>query len=237
MTHATPTGAGETPDAQPPRRKSALVWRVLAVAAIVAATALTAHVLVRPGRGVFGGHEATQRQEDALFESPTPVPREVPESEWADARSDLARVMAGILTAAAAEEGDYQDPANQTPEDRQQFLEEQFGLPTGYPQTAAPAELVPDGAEVLAVFESPESAQKRMVLLRMAMPTEDALAAFRDRYAAQGWTMQPMAEAKEQTDRGWLMWFVRGRSHRAVFVQPNDDAKETLAAVCDLGYE
>jgi hypothetical protein len=76
-----------------------------------------------------------------------------------------------------------------------------------------------------------------MVLLALERPVEEALEALRARYVADGWTMRPMADPRRQTERGWLVWFTRGRSHRVVFVQVADEAKETLAAVCDLGYE
>ncbi|HUW99956.1 MAG TPA: hypothetical protein VMY35_03175 [Phycisphaerae bacterium] len=237
MTPPTPTETGETPDL-PPRRGAALAWRVLAIALIVVATVLAAHVLVRPaGRGPRVGEAGAPGEEDALFDSPPAARRDVPESDWAEARADLAHVMAGILMAAAEEEGDYGDPDNQTPQDRREFLAERFGLPADYPRSAAPADVVPDGASVLAVFDHPQTRGTRMVLLRIPQPVVEAVALLRSRYTADGWRMSEPPKPEEQKERGWLLWFTRGRSHRVLFVQPNDDEQETLAAVCDLEYE
>ncbi len=239
MTSPTPTETGETPGARLPRRGTALAWRVLAVALIVVATVLAAHFLVRPaGRGMGVGEAGAPGKEDALFNSPPAARHDVPESDWADARADLAHVMAGILMAAAEEEGgNYENPDNQTPQDRREFLAERFGLPADYPTSAAPADIVPDGAEVLAVFDHPQMRGTRMVLLRIPQPVVEAVALLQSRYTADGWRMSEPPKPEEQKERGWLLWFTRGRSHRVLFVQPNNDEQETLAAVCDLKYE
>jgi hypothetical protein len=245
MTAETPNEQPQTPEARETgkdRRWTRLVWRVLAVAVIVAATVLVAHVLSRPGGWTRTGGEGglpAGATEESLF---TPLmrngPAQVPEKEWTAAKRDLAQVMAGILMAAAEEEGDYEEPGNQTPQDRRQFLEDRFGLPTDYPRSDLGPGVVPEGAEVLAVFDNPETEGMRMILVRVRLNLEETLAAFYKLYASEGWVLREPIDPKAQTERGWLVWFVRQGRHRILYAEPCQgyETEETLAAVCELRY-
>ena len=244
MTAETPNEQPKTPEARETgkdRPWTTLVWRVLAVAVIVAATLLVAHVLSRPGgwtrTGGEGGLPAGET-ERALFEPlPRIGPEKVPEKEWTAAKRDLTQVMAGILMAAAEdEEGDYEDPGNQTPQDRREFLEDRFGLPTGFPRSDLGPGVVPEEAEVLAVFDNPETEGTRMILVRVRLNLEETLAAFHKLYASEGWALREPIDPKAQTERGWLVWFIRQGRHRILYAEPREGAEETLAAVCELRY-
>ena len=240
----------EVPETGKDRRWATLVWRVLAVAVIVAATVLVAHVLSRPGGWTRTGGEgglpvatgdSTRRAgetERALFEPlPRIGPEKVPEKEWAAAKRDLTQVMAGILMAAAEdEEGDYEDPGNQTPQDRRQFLADRFRLPADYPRSDLGPGVVPEGAEVLAVFDNPETEGTRMILARVRLNLEETLAAFHKLYASEGWALREPLDPQAQTERGWLVWFMRKGQHRILYAEPRQGAEETLAAVCELRY-
>jgi len=144
-------------------------------------------------------------------------------------------VLAGILM--AVQEGDDADA-----ESRRTLLAERFGLPSDYPRSEVPADLLPDGAQVLAVFDHPEREGTRMVLVRMDRGLGETLSAFQKRYVADGWeagpaeASGPRGDSGGPMDRGWLIWFCRGRDHRVVFAQPRGEGEETLAAVCDLRY-
>lgn len=230
----------EAPEAGKDRRWTTLVWRVLAVAVIVAATLLVARVLSRPGgwtepRGQ-GGSSGGETEESLFKPLPRTGPPQVPQKEWVSAKRDLAQVMAGILMAAAEEEGDYEDPENQTPEARREFLAERFGLPADYPRSDLGPGVVPEGAEVLAVFDNPETEGTRMILVRVRLNLEETLAAFHKLYASAGWALREPIDPKAQTERGWLVWFIRQGRHRIVYAEPREGAEETLAAVCELRY-
>ena len=233
------------PDAErqhePRSASGGLVWRIAAALAIVVAAVGLAHFLSRPG----GGDEAA---DEAMW--PSVAPREAGTTERPEraagadadrARTDLRKLMAGILMVAADEEGDYQEPENQTSESRREFLARHFGLPFNYPQSEVPAELLPDGAEVLMVFDHPEYEGTRMVLVRMRKDIGEVLEDFQKRYTADGWEARPPEpslrhDPAEVQDRGWLVRFRRGRFHRILFVQPRASAEETLAVVYDIRY-
>jgi len=244
MTAETPNEQPKTPEVPETgkdRPWATLVWRVLAVAVIVAATVLVAHVLSRPGgwtrTGGEGGLPAGENEESLFTPLPRIGPEKVPEKEWTAAKRDLAQVMAGILMAAAEEEeGDYEDPGNQTPQDRRQFLADRFGLPAQYPRSDLGPGVVPEGAEVLAVFDNPETEGTRMILVRVRLNLEETLAAFHKLYASEGWAPREPIDPKAQTERGWLVWFMRKGRHRILYVEPRQGAEETLAAVCELRY-
>ena len=244
MTAETPNEQPKTPEAPEAgkdRPWTNLVWRVLAVAVIVAATVLVAHVLSRPGgwtrTGGEGGLPAGETEKSLFTSLPRIGPEKVPEKEWTAAKRDLAQVMAGILMAAAEdEEGDYEDPGNQTPEDRREFLAERFGLPADYPRSDLGPGVVPEGAEVLAVFDNPGTEGTRMILVRVRLNLEEALAAFHKLYASEGWALREPIDPKAQTERGWLVWFTRRGRHRILYAEPRQGAEETLAAVCELRY-
>jgi hypothetical protein len=243
MTAETPNQQPKTPEVPETgkdRRWATLVWRVLAVAVIVAATLLVAHVLSRPGgwtepRGQ-GGSSGGETEESLFTPLPRIGPPQVSEKEWASAKRDLAQVMAGILMAAAEEEGDYEDPENQTPQDRRQFLADRFGLPAQYPRSDLGPGVVPEGAEVLAVFDNPQKEGTRMILVRVPRSLEETLAAFHKLYASEGWVTREPIDPKAQTERGWLVWFMRKGQHRILYAQTSEGAEETLAAVCELRY-
>ena len=44
------------------------------------------------------------------------------------------------------------------------------------------------------------------------------------------------SDPKAQTERGWLVWFIRQGRHRILYAVPREGAEETLAAVCELRY-
>jgi len=244
MTAETPNEQPKTPEVPETgknRRWATLVWRVLAVAVIVAATVLVAHVLSRPGgwtrTGGEGGLPAGENEESLFTPLPRIGPEKVPEKEWTAAKRDLAQVMAGILMAAAEEEeGDYEDPGNQTPQDRREFLAGRFGLPADYPRSDLGPGVVPEGAEVLAVFDNPQTEGTRMILVRVRLNLEKTLAAFHKLYASEGWALREPIDPKAQTERGWLVWFIRQGQHRILYAEPRQGAEETLAAVCELRY-
>jgi len=243
MTAETPNGQPKTPEVPETgkgRWWATLVWRVLAVAVIVAATLLVARVLSRPGgwtrTGGEGGLPAGETSESLFTSLPRIGPSEVPQQEWTAAKRDLSQVMAGILMAAAEEEGDYEDPGNQTPQDRRQFLAERFGLPAQYPRSDLEPGVVPKGAEVLAVFDNPQTEGTRMILVRVRLNLEETLAAFHKLYASEGWVPREPIDPKAQTERGWLVWFIRQGRHRILYAEPREGTEETLAAVCELRY-
>jgi len=215
-----------------PQRLS-MLWRVLAIAAILAAMVAVAHFLQSPARFEEGGKGLPAAAPDAF--SATPPAPEVPSGSEArkEAMTDLRKVMAGILMDAAQEQGPYQDPRNQTPEARRRFLVDRFRLPFDYPRSQAPPGLLPDGARLLVVFENPEGNGARMALVRLPGDIHVALATVEKHYAAQGWTMAEPPEPRAQTDEGWLVRFARQGRERIVYARPRRSGDETLVAIYD----
>ncbi|HUU31591.1 MAG TPA: hypothetical protein VMY69_05760 [Phycisphaerae bacterium] len=242
-----PTGqAGSAP---PPggRRTLTIVWRLLAVLVVIAATVAVAHFLHPPGseEGQGGrepacpvGRPETTRKSAVAFEPSPAAPDEAAAASARQKEADagLRRVMAGLLMAAADEDGPYEDPKNQDPEERRRFLADRFALPFDYPRSDAPADVPTKGAEVLIVFENPEHKDTRMILLRIRKDLHAALADFHRQYTAAGWNVPEPLQPKEQTDEGWFLRFSRGRRQRIVYAQARRDAKETLAVVYDTRY-
>jgi len=224
--------AEETPPGGRLRRLSTL-WRVLAIAAILAAMVAVAHFLQSPVRFEEGGKGLPASAPDAF--SATPPAPEAPSGSEArkEAMTDLRKVMAGILMDAAQEGGPYQDPRNQTPEARRRFLADRFALPFDYPRSQAPPGLLPDGARLLVVFENPEGNGARMALARLPGDIHVALSSLEKHYAAQGWTMAEPPDPKAQTDEGWLVRFARQGRERIVYARPRRSGDETLVAIYD----
>jgi len=224
--------AEETPPGGRPRRLSTL-WRVLAIVAILLAMVAVAHFLQSPARFEETG-KGLPASAPAAFSATPPAPEVPPGSEGRkEAMTDLRKVMAGILMAAAQDDGPYQDPLNQTPEARRRFLADRFGLPFDYPRSQVPAGLLPDGAGVLAVFENPEGNGARMVLARLPGDIHVALSSLEKHYEAQGWTMVEAPDPRAQTDEGWLVRFSRQGRERIVYARPRRSGDETLVAVYD----
>ena len=231
------------PGDKPPKARG-LLWRILAVAVILAAMVAVAHYLRHPAR--FGGAEGRAGADAAKGEDPFSVangdaggaaraeegrsPSRVFDKQ---ALADLRAHMAGIVMHAADEEGPYNDPANQDAESRRQFLAGVFGLPADYPRNKVPEDLAPKDARVLAVFENPEGNGARMAILRVPGDIHQALSAVHNQYVAAGWKVPEQADPSAQTDQGWLMRFTKGRSERIVYARPRQSGGETLVAVYD----
>ena len=223
------------PGDKPPKARG-LLWRVLAVAVILAAMVAVAHYLRHPAR--FGGAEgragaAAAKGEDPFLPVPGAEGAAGAEEGRKQALADLRAHMAGIVMHAADEEGPYNDPANQDAESRRQFLAGVFGLPADYPRNKVPEDLAPKDARVLAVFENPEGNGARMAILRVPGDIHQALSAVHNQYVAAGWKAPEQAAPSAQTDQGWLMRFTKGRSERIVYARPRQSGDETLVAVYD----
>ena len=159
----------------------------------------------------------------------------------AAAPQDMSHVLAGlVMEAASGKEGRYQDARNQSAEARRRFLADRFGLPADYPASAAPPGAVPDGAQVLMVFEDPDRSGGRMILLRVRKPVGQVLEDFTRQYAAQGWTAAPMGEGGGgRSEEGRLLRFSRGREDRMLYARGRGGRRggeETLAALYDARY-
>jgi len=228
--------SGPPPGDKPPEARGGLLWRVLAVAVILAAMVAVAYYLRHPAR--FGGAEGRTGADAARGEDPfSPVPGAGGAARAEEGRkqalADLRAHMAGIVMHAADEEGPYNDPANQDAESRRQFLAGVFGLPADYPRNKVPEDLAPKDARVLAVFENPEGNGARMAILRVPGDIHQALSAVHNQYVAAGWKAPEQADPSAQTDQGWLMRFTKGRSERIVYARPRQSGGETLVAVYD----
>lgn len=219
------------------RRPLAIVWRFLAVLVVIAAAVAVAHLL-RPAQleEGEGGKASAMAPKSAAFEQPPVAPDETAAACQKEADADLRRVMAGLLMAAADEDGPYEDTENRDPEQRRRFLADRFALPFDHPRSDAPPDVPTKGAEVLIVFENPEHKDTRMILLRIRKDLHAALADFHRQYTAAGWNVPEPLQPKEQTDEGWFLRFSRGRRQRIVYAQARRDAKETLAVVYDTRY-
>ncbi len=236
---------GPTPETGPGREGrltvAGVAGRLGAVVVIILAALLMAHVLARPSGCMeetpgTGGTAAP----DAW---PPPAPHE-PDGEGAspppserDVQADLRRTLAGVLMAAAGEEGkgEYALPENATPEARRRLLAQFFGVPLEHPRAGIPPDLVPPDAQILMAAEHPSTAGARMVLARVKKGVDETLADFYNHYArGEGWSVRGPEAAPRDEDRGWLLTFERRRQWRAVFVMPRTTApEETLVAVYD----
>jgi hypothetical protein len=153
--------------------------------------------------------------------------------------------MAGLLMSAIVDEedaGTENDPLEMGADQRRTFLAERFGVPFDYPRSELPEGVVPEEAQVLAVFEHPEREGTRMVLARFREPLGEALGRLSRFYEAEGWEGGEPQESRRARDpeatldRGWLVVFERGARRRFVYVREREGPKETLAAICDMGY-
>jgi len=222
----------KNPPTKPIRRGPPLPLRILAVVVIVFAVIALAHFL-------RGGSPAAGPDADAPNAWPPPPPAAARTHAHAhpDAPRDPAermrRMMAGILMVAAGDD-EEDDPLDRSPEERRAFLADHFRLPFDYPRGEAPPDLLPEGAEVLMVFDHPGREGTRIVLVRFRQTLGEALAAFRNQYVAAGWQDSPPEAGRD--DCGWLVRFRRERADRLVFARPRADEQETLAAVYEARY-
>jgi len=241
VTSNSPTDRTPSPGRDGRPAVSVYLWRGLTVLAILVAFIWLARSLGRPGGSAARDLEGPGA---AYFTGPVRGAEPKGPDQYMrrqDTHDNMRRLLASALMAATAE-GEYEDPGNQTPEDRRRFIAEQFGVPFDNPNSQAPSEMVPPDAEVLAVFEHPAERGVRMVLLRIRKPVGQTLSEFYDRYAEKdGWeriTEKPEPSARTPgadtgSDSGWLVGFKRGRMYRFVYAQERRTGDETLVAVYD----
>ncbi len=175
------------------------------------------------------------RAESAIGAGDLPDPADALSPD--EAQDRLRRLMAGLLMAAteAETEAEYDHPDNQTPEGRRRFLAEALGVRSDYPRGAVDEALIPDGVEVLAVFDHPATDAVQMVLCRVPGDVQSALERFYDAYThGQGWQITGPKEAG--SDRGWLLEMRRGSDVRVVYALERASGKETLVALYDSRY-
>ena len=249
MTHESSSSEGGRPPDK--RRKGrSRVWRVAAVVVVILVTLALAHYLRCPS-GVWdgdeGGGDLTVGQWPPEVEPsgrtarpgdpPKPDARPTTNEEATD---DLRQVMAGLVMAAIGDGADTDDPRNQDAESKRRFIADAFGLPYDYPRNKAPADLMPQEAQVLMVFENPERAGCRMVLVRMRKDVGAALEAFCKLYDRKGWRWDELANPRKdrdsQPDRGWLVRFRKGKRERIVYARARAGGEETLVAIYDPRY-
>jgi len=231
----TPEVRNAPPDSPPPEsaKRRTFVWRIAAIALIFAAMLGLAHFLKNPSR--LGGNAdataAAKAGEDPfapVLDKPAPHP-----DDRGKKMQDLRKVMGGVVMAAADEEGPYNDPANQDPEERRRFLAGVFGLPFEYPKSEVLPDLVPKNASVLMVFEDPAGRGRRVVLMSVPGTIDEALAVIHNQYKAAGYQTPEALDPSAQTDQGWLVRFTKGNRDRVVYARPRNSGKETLVAVYD----
>jgi len=223
----------ESPPSEPRRSRSSYAWRVLAIVVVLAAMAATAHFLRGPGRSSGGAKDARSSAPDLTARPPAPDPNS-PAAKAAAA--NLRDQMGGIIANLAQEGGEFDDPANQTPEARRKFVEDLFRLQSGYPKSAAPPDLVPPGAETIVVFPSPDDPATSMIFLRIRKDISDAMSDFQRLYSQAGWKLVEPVSSDPRKDSGWLMRFSQPGRDRVVYALQRRSGKETLAAVYDSRY-
>ena len=235
------------------RRPLAIALRVALIAVVVLAMVLLAHVLRHPagfGEGSAGGAGASAPDlawppEVELSGAPPPPDEEPTTAEEAD--DGLRHVMAGLIMAALGEgdEGDEEAARDTEPTDAQRRMADLFALPYDYPQSEAPADLMPEEAKVLMVFDNPVRRGCRMVLVRMPKSMDAALEAFHRHYESLGWECErlesPRVNRGAQPDRGWLVHFREVRDgrmarQRVVYARARSGGDETLVAIYDPNY-
>jgi len=232
------------------RRPLAIALRVALIAVVVLAMVLLAHVLRHPagfgGENVEGSGQAAPDQgwppEVELSGAP-PLPDEQPTTAE-EADDGLRHVMAGLIMAALGE-GDEGAARDTEPTDPQRRIADLFALPYDYPQSEAPADLMPEEAKVLMVFDNPVRRGCRMVLVRMPKSMDAALEAFHRHYESLGWECErlesPRVNRGAQPDRGWLVHFREVRDgrvarQRVVYARARSGGDETLVAIYDPNY-
>jgi len=239
MTHESPTS--ET--ARPPQRrrtKRSLVWRVAAIVLVVLVMLALAHYLRHPSEAwddEEGGGALTfgQWPPEVQPSGGPPKPDETPATPR-EAQDSLRKIMAGLVMAAIGDD-DPDEPPSADDEAKRQFIADAFGLPHDYPRNKAPADLMPEEAQVLMVLENPEHGASRMVLVRMRKDVGATLEAFHKQYDAKGWQCDELADPEKdhdaQPDRGWLLRFRKGRRERILYARPRAGGEETLVAIYD----
>jgi len=249
MTHESASSEGGRPPDK--RRKGrSRVWRVAAVVVVILVTLALAHYLRHPS-GVWDGDEGggnltfgqwppeVEPSGRTARPGDPPKPDERPTTDE-EATDDLRQVMAGLVMAAIGDGADTDDPRNQDAESKRRFIADAFGLPYDYPRNKAPADLMPQEAQVLMVFENPEHAGCRMVLVRMRKDVGAALEAFCKHYDQKGWRWDELANPRKdrdsQPDRGWLVRFRKGKRERIVYARARAGGEETLVAIYDPRY-
>ncbi|MEA3366620.1 MAG: hypothetical protein U9R68_00740 [Planctomycetota bacterium] len=232
------------------RRPLSIGLRVALIAVVVLAMVLLAHVLRHPagfgGENVEGSGQAASAQgwpPEVDFSGAPPPPDEEPTTAE-EADDNLRHLMAGLIMAALGE-GDEGDARDTEPTDQQRRIADLFALPYDYPQSQAPADLMPEEAKVLMVFDNPVRRGCRMVLVRMPKSMDAALEAFHRHYELLGWECErlesPRANRGAQPDRGWLVHFRKVRDgrmvrQRVVYARARSGGDETLVAIYDPNY-
>jgi len=242
MTHeSSSSDAGRPPKER--RTKRSLLWRVAAVVLVILVMLAMAHFLRNPS-GFWdddesGGTIFSQWRPEVEPSGGPPMPDER-STAHEEATDDLRQVMAGIVMAAIGDPDDPDDPRHADDEAKRKFVADAFGLPHDYPRNKAPADLMPDEAQVLIVFENPDRPGSRMVLVRMRADLGATLEAFARQYETKGWQWdeltRPQDDRDAQPDRGWLVRFRKGRRERVVYAQARSGGEETLVAIYDPRY-
>ena len=222
-----------SPPPEAPKRR-AFGWRIAAVALILVVILGLAHCLKNPSRFGVGPDAAPAAKpgEDSfapVLDKPAARPGQAGQLKM----QDLRKIMGGVVMAAADEDGPYNDPANQDPEERRRFLAGVFGLPFEYPKSEVLPDLVPASAKVLMVFEDPSGQGRRIALMSVPGTIDEALATIHNQYKAAGYEVPEQLDPSAQTDQGWLLRFTKGNRDRVVYARQRNSGKETLVAVYD----
>ncbi|MFO8013176.1 MAG: hypothetical protein R6X20_07705 [Phycisphaerae bacterium] len=222
--------------------------RVVLIVVVILAMVLLAHVLRHPGRGGAGEDDVAGAADpvwppEVDLSGGAPPPEEEPTTRE-EADDDLRHAMAGLIMAALGAGGE-DAPRDIDPAEARRRVADLFALPYDYPQSEAPADLVPEGAKVLLTFDNPARRGVRMVLVRMPGGIDAALEAFHRHYESLGWEYEPLKDPRDhrgaQPDRGWLVHFRKVRQgrivrDRVVYARPRSEGDETLVAVYDPDY-
>ncbi len=245
MTHESSSSESGRPADKRPKR-GPLLWRAAAAGAVILVMVALAHVLRNPsgvwsdGGAEGGGGSTFGRRPPEVAPSGNPPTPDEQETTAEEAQDDLRQVMAGLVMAAIGDPDDPDDPRNADDEAKRKFIADVFGLPYDYPRNKAPADLMPEEAQVLMVFENPERAGARMVLVRLHKDVGAALEAFCRQYEKHGWKHEELAYPKDdhdaQPDAGWLVRFRQGERERIVYARGRAGGEETLVAVYDPRY-
>jgi len=240
MTHESSSSEADRPPDKRLKGRSR-VWRVAAVVLVILVTLALAHYLRHPS-AVWDGGEGGDLTvgpwpPEVQPSGGPPKPDEKPTTDE-EVQDDLRQVMAGLVMA-AIDGDDPDDPRNTDDELKRRFIANVFGLPYDYPRNKAPADLMPQEAQVLMVFEDPERAGCRMVLVRMRKGVGEALEAFCRHYDQKGWQWNELADPRKdhdsQPDPGWLVRFRKGKRERIVYARARG-GEETLVAIYDPQY-
>jgi hypothetical protein len=246
----TPAAEAATRETDRRRRPLAIAFRIALIGVIVVAMVYLAHVLRDPdalddAEPVGAGAPSADpvRPPETTLSGGAPPPDETPTTQQ-EADDDLRQIMAGLIMAALGE-GDTGAARDPEPTDAQRRVADIFALPYDYPQSEAPADLIPETARVMMVFDNPARRGSRMVLVRVPGGLGEALEAFHRHYASLGWERRelanPRADRGAQPDRGWMVQFRKVREgrtvrERIVYARARDEDDETLVAIYDPNY-